>query len=99
MDTYCWIHSTFTLPHRVTGPKADNNGHPGIGPVSYEDEVTYHRYYQWVCFTLFFQAILFLSPRQDRSRFFICIVLHLDDISLIKADSFGKSGRVVKWPG
>ena len=71
MDTYCWIHSTFTLPHRVTGPEADNNGHPGIGPVSYEDEVTYHRYYQWVCFTLFFQAILFLSPRQDRSRFFM----------------------------
>ena len=20
MDTYCWIHSTFTLPSRVTGP-------------------------------------------------------------------------------
>ena len=24
----------------------------------------YHKYYQWVCFTLFFQAILFYIPRQ-----------------------------------
>ena len=27
------------------------------------DEIRYHKYYQWVCFTLFFQAILFYVPR------------------------------------
>ena len=26
-------------------------------------QVRYHKYYQWVCFTLFFQAILFYIPR------------------------------------
>jgi len=26
-------------------------------------EVKYHKYYQWVCFTLFFQSVLFYIPR------------------------------------
>lgn len=66
MDTYCWIYSTFTVVDR-----------PGIGNlvgrdvvaqgvsshVEGVDEVKYHKYYQWVCFALFFQAILFYIPR------------------------------------
>ena len=28
-----------------------------------EGDKKYHKYYQWVCFTLFFQAILFYIPR------------------------------------
>jgi hypothetical protein len=28
-----------------------------------QDEVRYHKYYQWVCLVLFFQAILFYVPR------------------------------------
>ena len=31
--------------------------------MSYGEEVTQHKYYQWVCFTLLFQALLFLAPR------------------------------------
>ena len=27
------------------------------------DEVVYHKYYQWVCYVLFFQAGLFYIPR------------------------------------
>ena len=55
MDTYCWIHSTFTLPKFV-----DSQVAPGVGPVPVadEDEVVEHKYYQWVCFTLFVQVIL-----------------------------------------
>ena len=42
--------------------------HAGVAPEPYDDdgtksEVRYHKYYQWVCFTLFFQAILFYIPR------------------------------------
>ena len=47
--------------------------HPGVGPahvVRDEDtgevileEQMVHKYYQWVCFTLFFQALLFYLPR------------------------------------
>eukprot|EP00092_Neocalanus_flemingeri_P024553 GFUD01026628.1.p1 GENE.GFUD01026628.1~~GFUD01026628.1.p1 ORF type:complete len:359 (+),score=94.79 GFUD01026628.1:64-1140(+) len=62
MDTYCWIHSTFSVPSRDGNPEA----HPGVGSAGaqhLEEDIKYHKYYQWVCFTLFFQAILFYIPR------------------------------------
>lgn len=63
MDTYCWIYSTFTIPDR-TGVVGKDIVQPGVAThVEHEDEIRYHKYYQWVCFTLFFQAILFYVPR------------------------------------
>ncbi|CAL7949269.1 unnamed protein product [Xylocopa violacea] len=63
MDTYCWIYSTFTIPDR-TGIVGKDIVQPGVAShVEGEDEIKYHKYYQWVCFTLFFQAILFYVPR------------------------------------
>lgn len=63
MDTYCWIYSTFTIPNRG-GVVGKNIVQPGVGSFDPTvDEVKYHKYYQWVCFTLFFQAILFYVPR------------------------------------
>ena len=63
MDTYCWIYSTFTIPNRV-GVVGRDIVQPGVSShVQGEDDVKYHKYYQWVCFTLFFQAILFYVPR------------------------------------
>jgi len=66
MDTYCWIHSTFSIPSRVAGIDGYDRAHAGVAPHSELEEggeVRYHKYYQWVCFTLFFQAILFYIPR------------------------------------
>ncbi|KAK9498875.1 hypothetical protein O3M35_003430 [Rhynocoris fuscipes] len=64
MDTYCWIYSTFTIPNRLGGTVGKDVVHPGVAShVEGEDEVKYHKYYQWVCFVLFFQAILFYIPR------------------------------------
>ena len=58
MDTYCWIHSTFTLPKWTSGAP-----HPGVSHLTgANDEVTFHKYYQWVCFVLFFQAAIFCIP-------------------------------------
>lgn len=60
MDTYCWIHSTFSVSRRGGSPDA----YYGVASHNSEqDEIRYHKYYQWVCFTLFFQAILFYIPR------------------------------------
>ena len=61
MDTYCWIHSTFTIPNR-NGSK-ETGPYPGVRPYTDGDQVKYHKYYQWVCFVLFFQAFLFYIPR------------------------------------
>lgn len=63
MDTYCWIYSTFTIPDR-NGVIGRDIIQPGVAAhVQDDDEVKYHKYYQWVCFALFFQAILFYVPR------------------------------------
>ncbi|XP_075226253.1 innexin 2 [Lycorma delicatula] len=64
MDTYCWIYSTFTIPNRLAGTIGKDIIQPGVAShVEGEDEVKYHKYYQWVCFVLFFQAMLFYVPR------------------------------------
>ncbi|XP_023340611.1 innexin inx2 [Eurytemora carolleeae] len=61
MNTYCWIHSTFTLPKMEVGYQMP---HPGVGALQEDTERYETRYYQWVCFTLFFQALFFLAPYQ-----------------------------------
>ena len=66
MDTYCWVHSTYSVPNADMGKNHHNMAHFGIATDNDLDpnaEVRYHKYYQWVCFTLFFQALLFYIPR------------------------------------
>ena len=66
MDTYCWIHSTYSIPGKLIGIDGIDRAHPGVAPNSdlgEGEQIRYHKYYQWVCFTLFFQAILFYIPR------------------------------------
>ncbi|GLH11494.1 hypothetical protein R5R35_004186 [Gryllus longicercus] len=63
INTYCWITSTFTLPHQQGKPVGTHVAHPGLGSyVPDEDETRYHAYYQWVPFMLFFQGLLFYTP-------------------------------------
>jgi len=66
MDTYCWIHATFSIPNRFLAEVGREVPHPGVAPpadLGDHHERKYHKYYQWVCFTLFFQATLFYIPR------------------------------------
>jgi hypothetical protein len=66
MDTYCWIHSTFSIPSRWVGKTGRDIPHPGISPVADLEmgtEVKYHKYYQWVAFFLFLEAMFFYMPR------------------------------------
>lgn len=64
MDTYCWIHGTFSIPERWAGKQGLDTPHPGVAPLQVDGgEPVYHSYYQWVCFVLFLQAGLFYVPR------------------------------------
>jgi len=63
MNTYCWIQSTYTLPHLAGGIVGQSVISPGVGSMRGDnDPVTYHKYYQWVVFFLLFQALLSYLP-------------------------------------
>jgi len=32
MDTYCWIHGTFSIPSRWVGEQGSEVAHPGVAP-------------------------------------------------------------------
>ncbi|XP_063868593.1 innexin inx2-like isoform X1 [Scylla paramamosain] len=59
IKTYCWLHTTFTLPRHYKGA---GQIYPGIGATTSNGEFVYHAYYQWVPFVLFLQAIMFYAP-------------------------------------
>lgn len=63
MNTYCWIHATFTLPSACNKTVGIDVPHPCVDKYSGErEERIYHKYYQWVYFVLFFQACCFYAP-------------------------------------
>ncbi|XP_013780368.1 innexin shaking-B-like [Limulus polyphemus] len=61
INAYCWIHTTFAVPeafHKEIGVEVP---YPGIDN-SKNGAEKHYAYYQWVCFVLFLQAILFYTP-------------------------------------
>lgn len=56
INTYCWITYTYTMPGQHGKSIGTHVAHPGLG--NDYGEKTYHSYYQWVPFMLFFQVSL-----------------------------------------
>ncbi|UYV82592.1 shakB [Cordylochernes scorpioides] len=63
INTYCWIHTTYTIPSTLEKNVGRDIPFPGIGVPENPRDVRYHKYYQWVCFVLFIQAAFFYVPR------------------------------------
>ena len=64
LNTYCWIHSTYTIPSAFWKRIGIDVAHPGIDKTIDPEERRYVKYYQWVCFCLFFQVSLI--PREGK---------------------------------
>uniref|UniRef100_A0A7G3AHP4 Innexin n=1 Tax=Lutzomyia longipalpis TaxID=7200 RepID=A0A7G3AHP4_LUTLO len=60
INTYCWITYTFSIPGQHGRAIGTEVAHSGLG--NDNAEKTFHSYYQWVPFMLFFQGILFYIP-------------------------------------
>lgn len=60
MDTYCWIHATFTIPEMNGAIVGHEVAHPGIAnpnvPGEEKREIKHHKYYQWVTLVLALQV-------------------------------------------
>ncbi len=61
LNTYCWIHSTYTIPSAFWKRIGIDVAHPGIDKTIDPEERRYVKYYQWVCFCLFFQVMFILE--------------------------------------
>ncbi|XP_063235974.1 innexin shaking-B isoform X3 [Bacillus rossius redtenbacheri] len=62
VEAYCWIHSTYSVHAALPGRVGEDVPYPGVQN-SRGKERRVHRFYQWVTFCLFLQAILFYTPR------------------------------------
>ena len=40
MNTYCWIHGTFTIPSQLTGRVGTEVPHPGVAPLGSKVDLT-----------------------------------------------------------
>lgn len=63
LDTYCWIHTTFSVEDAWFKKVGVEVPYPGVDSYKPGENRVYHAYYQWVCFVLFLQAVLFYIPR------------------------------------
>ncbi|CAN8020417.1 hypothetical protein HPB47_025822 [Ixodes persulcatus] len=64
LDSFCWIESTYSLKSLFAASRTKELAYPGTGnDRNAPGDRQYHRYYQWVCFLLFGQAMFFYFPR------------------------------------
>jgi len=57
LNTYCWIQSTYTLKSLFLKKQGVSVPYPGIGNSDGDPaDKKHYKYYQWVCFCLFFQV-------------------------------------------
>lgn len=62
LNTYCWIHSTYTVKSAFKKEVGIEVAYPGIGTSKSSKDNKVYKYYQWVCFCLFLQvSLIFVS--------------------------------------
>uniref|UniRef100_A0A8W7PLW5 Innexin n=1 Tax=Anopheles coluzzii TaxID=1518534 RepID=A0A8W7PLW5_ANOCL len=65
LNTYCWIHSTYTVVDAFMKKQGQEVPFPGVDNSQRSGALTirHTKYYQWVAFTLFFQVSRIVSGR------------------------------------
>lgn len=57
LNTFCWIHSTYTLKNFFMKEVGVEVPAPGVSNSKHDrSQIKEYKYYQWVCFCLFFQV-------------------------------------------
>lgn len=63
LNTYCWIHSTYTVVDAFMKKQGQEVPFPGVENTQGRSavKIKHTKYYQWVAFTLFFQVNYLLN--------------------------------------
>ena len=57
LDTFCWIHSTYTVTSAFYKEEGVDVPFPGVdNSRRYQEETKVYRFYQWVSLSLLFQV-------------------------------------------
>lgn len=83
LNTYCWIHSTYALKSLFKKKIGSEVPYPGVGNSEgkYLDRKVY-KYYQWVCFCLFFQVMMEFSHLFNFNRIYINYLLNVSEFPI-----------------
>lgn len=100
LDTYCWIHTTFSVENAWFKKVGDEIPYPGVDKYTPGEKRVYHAYYQWVCFVLFLQALLFYTPRylwKNTERHKIESLVMDFDSPVVDADGNEKTNLLIDY--
>lgn len=99
LNTYCWIHSTYTIPSAFWKRIGFDVAHPGVDKTIDPEERRYHKYYQWVCFCLFFQVRIFLSTpvvHLPKTFYVCCYHSTLSASAYLVGNAFSRKNVIVE---
>lgn len=101
LNTFCWIHTTYSMDDAWDKKVGEDVPYPGVGPSKNGGKKVFHAYYQWVCWVLTIQAILFYIPHyvwkvleSGRLR---SLVLNLNDPVLPKVNRLKDTKLLVDY--
>ena len=101
LNTYCWIHPTYTLSSAHWKRVGVDVPHPGVDKTRDEKDKKHVKYYQWVGFLLFFQVsyhtnIVSLRKRADRFVRFIAEIHYGFFLYCFSHDLYQKDPHKIK---
>lgn len=62
LDTFCWVHTTFSVSTAWKLIVGDQVVYPGVTNSQDRGDIVHHLYYQWVGLVLFIQGVFFYLP-------------------------------------
>ena len=102
LNTYCWIHPSYTLSSAHWKRVGVDVPHPGVDKTRDEKDKKHVKYYQWVGFLLFFQVRHLMAKEryyvrskfnshQEQNLYLVLIkvlyILHIPDFTLSSTKS------------
>lgn len=101
LNMFCWITTTFSVPSSWQQHVGSEVPYPGIAATTRDTkDKVYHTYYQWVCFVLYGQALMFAIPsflwKMTAQNKITSLVMDLDE-HIVQKERKSKCQSLVKF--
>lgn len=101
LNMFCWITTTFSIPSAWQSKVGQDVTYPGVAKMTQDPkDRVYHAYYQWVCFVLYGQALMFAIPsflwKMTAQNKITSLVMDLDE-HIVQKERKSKCQSLVKF--